>query len=147
MEIYVRVRYGQVLMKTFLLTDRHLSSGYVLTWPYLSVCMWRKERERLSHLSSSYKATRPVGLGSHPMNFISFQFSCSVMSDSLWSHEPKHTRPPCPLPTPRIYYNSCPLSWWFQPTISFSVIPFSVCPQSFPASGSFQMSQLFALGS
>ena len=77
---------------------------------------------------------------------LSVQFSHSVMSDSLWPHEPQHARPPCPLPTPRVYTNSCPLSWWCHPTISSSVISFSSCPQSFPASGSFQMSQLFASG-
>ena len=74
------------------------------------------------------------------------QFSCSVMSDSLWPHELQHTRPPCLSPTPRVYPNSCPLSWWRQPTISSSVVPFSSCPQSFPASRYFQMSQLFASG-
>ena len=67
------------------------------------------------------------------------------MSDSLWPHEPQHTRPPGPSPTPRVYPNSCPLSQWCHPTIS-SVVPFSSWPQSFPASGSFQMSQLFASG-
>ena len=75
------------------------------------------------------------------------QFSCSVVSDSLQPHELQHTRPPCPSPTPRVYSNSCPLSHWCHPTISSSVIPFSSCPQSFPASGSFQMSQLFPSGS
>ena len=74
------------------------------------------------------------------------QFSCSVVSNSLRPHEPQHARPPCPSPTPRVYKNSCPLSWWCHPTISSSVIPFSSCPQSFPASGSFQMSQLFTSG-
>ena len=74
----------------------------------------------------------------------SVQFSCSVMSDSLWPHGQQHTRPPCLKPTPRIYSNSCPLSRWCHPTISSSVVPFSSCLQSFPASGSFQMSQLFA---
>ena len=74
------------------------------------------------------------------------QFSHSVMSDSLWPHELQHARPPCPSPTPGIYPNSCPLSRWCHPTISSSVVPFSSCPQSFPASGSFQMSQLFASG-
>ena len=76
----------------------------------------------------------------------SVQFSHSVVSDSLWPHELQHTRSPCPSPTPGVYPNSCPLSWWCHPTISSSVIPFSSCPQSFPASGSFQMSQLFASG-
>ena len=74
----------------------------------------------------------------------SVQFSHSVMSDSLWPHGLQHTRPPCPSPTPGVYPNPCPLSRWCHPTISSSVIPFSSCLQSFPASGSFQMSQLFA---
>ena len=74
----------------------------------------------------------------------SVQFSRSVMSNSLWPHELKHARPPCPSPTPRVYANSCPLSQWCYPTVSSSVIPFSSCPQSFQASGSFQMRQLFA---
>ena len=68
------------------------------------------------------------------------------MSNSLWSHQPQHTRPPCPSPTPRAYSISCPLSQWYHPTISFSVVPFSSHPQSFAVSGSFQMSQLFAWG-
>ena len=80
----------------------------------------------------------------------SVQFSSvshSVMSDSLRPHEPQHARPPCPSPTPRVYPNPCPLSQWCRPTIVSSVIPFSSCPQSFPTSGSFPMSQLFASGS
>ena len=76
----------------------------------------------------------------------SVQFSYSVMSDSLWLHEPLHARPPCPSPTPGAYPNPCPLSWWCHPAISSSVIPFSSCSQSLPASGSFQMSQLFTSG-
>ena len=76
----------------------------------------------------------------------SVQFSCSVVSKSLWPHGPQHARPPCPSPTPGVYPNSCPLSQWCHPTISSSVIPFFSCLQSFPASGSFQMSQLFASG-
>ena len=75
----------------------------------------------------------------------SIHFSGSVTSDSLQPHGLQHTRLPCPSPTSRAYSNSCPLSRWCHPTISFSVIPFS-CLQSFPASGSFQMSQLFASG-
>ena len=74
------------------------------------------------------------------------QFSRSVVSDSLRPHEPQHAKPPCPSPTPRVYPNSCPLSWWCNPTISSSVDPLSSCPQSFPTSGSFQMSQLFTIG-
>ena len=75
----------------------------------------------------------------------SVQFNRSVMSDSLWPHESQHARPRCSSPTPGVHPNSCPLSRWCHPTISSSVIPF-FCPQSFPASGSFQMSQLFASG-
>ena len=78
--------------------------------------------------------------------FSSVQFSCSIVSDSLRTHGLQHTRPPCPSPNPRVYPNSCPLSWWYHPTISSSAVPFSTCPQSFPASGSFQMSQLFTSG-
>ena len=74
------------------------------------------------------------------------QFSCSVMSHSLQPHGLQHARLPCPSPTPRACPNSCPLNWWCHPTISSSVIPFSSCLQSFPASGSFPMSQLFASG-
>ena len=72
----------------------------------------------------------------------SVQFSLSAMSDSLRPHGLQHTRPPCPSPTP-VYSNSCPLSLWCHPTISSSVVPFSSCLQSFPASGAFQMSQFF----
>ena len=68
------------------------------------------------------------------------------MSNSLQPHEPQHTRPPCPLPTARVHPNPCLLSWWCHPTISSFVIPFSSCPQSLPASGSFPVSQLFAWG-
>ena len=84
----------------------------------------------------------------YPKNktIISIQFSCSVMSDSLWPHGLQHTRPPCPSPTPGVYPNSCSLSRWCHPTISSSVVPFSSHLQSFPASGSFQMSQLFTSG-
>ena len=76
----------------------------------------------------------------------SVQFSHSVMSDSLQPHWPQHTRPPCPSPTAGVHPNPCSLNQWCHPTILSSVIPFSSCPQSFPASGSFQMSQLFASG-
>ena len=75
------------------------------------------------------------------------QFSCSVMSDSLRPHELQHARPPCPSPTPGVYSNSCLLNQWCHLAISSSVVPFSSCPQSLPASGSFPMSQVFAWGS
>ena len=99
----------------------------------------------------------------HPLSFLIFksklnqvgwtsgigslvQFSHLVMSDSLWPHGLQHTRPPGPSPTPVVYSNSCSLGWWMHPTISSSVGPFSSCLQSFPASGSFPMSQFFASG-
>ena len=78
--------------------------------------------------------------------YCSVQFSCSVMSDSLWPHELQHPRPPCTSPTPGAYSNSCPSSRWCHPAISSSVVPLSSCSQSLPASGSFPMSQLFTWG-
>ena len=78
--------------------------------------------------------------------FSSVQFSCSVVSYSLQPHESQHTRPPCPSPTPRVHPNSCVLSRWCHPAISSSVVPFSSCPQSLPASGSLPMSRLFPWG-
>ena len=92
------------------------------------------------HTNSGHKIKCYKTYKSHPEIL---QFSHSVLSDSLWPHGLQHTRPPCPSQTPRIYSNSSPLSWWCHPTISSSVTPFSTCPQSFPASGSFPMSQLF----
>ena len=79
------------------------------------------------------------------MSFSSVQFSRSVMSDSLWPHEPQHARPPCPSPTPRVHPDSRPSSQWCHPAISSSVVLCS-CPKSLPASGSFPMSQLFTWG-
>ena len=78
--------------------------------------------------------------------YVSVQFTWSVVSDSLWPYESQHTRPPCPSPTPGVYSDSRPSSWWCHPTISSSVIPFSSCLQSFPALGSFPISQLFISG-
>ena len=78
--------------------------------------------------------------------FSTVQFGPSVVPDTLWPHEPQHTRPPYPSPTPGVHSNPCSSRQWCHPTISSSVILFSSCPQSFPASGSFQMSQLFTSG-
>ena len=78
--------------------------------------------------------------------FSSGRLSLSVVSNSLWSYKPQHARSPCPSPTPGVYPNPCPLSRWCHPTISSSVVPFSSCPQSLWASGSFPMSQPFASG-
>ena len=74
------------------------------------------------------------------------QFSHSVVSNSLRPNEPQHARPLFPSPTPGVHTNPCPLSWWCHPNIWSYIVPFSSCPQSFPASGSFQMSQLFISG-
>ena len=83
----------------------------------------------------------------YPPNFCqSVQFSHWVLSNSLWPHGLQHTRPPCPSPTSGVYPNSCPLSQWCHPTISSSVVPFSSCLQSFPASGFFPMGQFFTSG-
>ena len=108
--------------------------------------------ERLSLFSLVYDGSSRWGLqkvirsrGWSPHEWDSVHFSCSVVSDSLQPHELQHTRLPCPLPTPEVYPNSCPLSRWCHPTISSSVVPFSSCLQSFPASGSFQISQFFTL--
>ena len=75
---------------------------------------------------------------------VEVQFSCSFVSDSLQPHESQHARLPCPSQTPRVYPNLWPSSQWCHPAISSSVVPFSSCPQPFPASGSFQMSKFFA---
>ena len=94
---------------------------------------------------SKIKSTS-VNINLYVFQFSSVQFSCSVMSDSLRPHEWQHARPPCPSPTPRVHSDSHPSSQWCHPAISSSVVPFSSCPQSLPASESFPMSQLFALG-
>ena len=96
------------------------------------------------HILKSYKV-----LYGPPISFSVFhsvQFSHSVVSDSLPPHEPQHARPPCPSPTPGVHPIPCLFSRWCHPTISSSVFPFSFYPQSFPASGSFPMSQLFPSG-
>ena len=110
-----------------------LLNWFIWGWPKSSFgLMWKMVQKNLNKLSFA-----------NPICY--FCCCCSVaQSDSLWPHEPQHTRPPCPSPTPRVHPNPCPLSRWCHPTISSSVIPFSSCPQSFPASGPFLMSQLFA---
>jgi len=92
-----------------------------------------------------------TGVGSHALlqgifPYSIYQFSCSVVSNSLWPHGLQHAMLPSPSPTPGACSNSCLLGWWCHPTISSSVFPFSSCLQSFPASGSFPMHQLFASG-
>ena len=125
----------------FLLCHIHLASGGILL---ISICSSLSLFLQCGLLFPSF-----IRLFYSYLNFSDFssvQFSHSVVSDSLRPHELQHARPPCPSPTPGIHPNPCPLSWWCHPVISSSVIPFSSCPQSFPASGSFPMSQLFASG-
>ena len=99
--------------------------------------------QRVGHNWSSLAQTL---LYSAKQGFSSVQFSRSVVYDSLRPHESQYTRPPCPSPAPRVHPNSRPSSRWCHPAISSSVVPFSSCPQSLPASESFPMSQLFAWG-
>ena len=103
---------------------------------------------KLYKLFMSFHSTGLLELKSSFKQIIwySVQFSCSVVSNSLQPHELQHARPPCPSPTPRVHPDSRPLTWWCHPGISSSLVSFSFCPQSLPAAGSFQMSQLFALG-
>ena len=99
--------------------------------------------QSLSHVwlfLTPWTAAHQASLSFIVSQFSSVQFSRSVVSDSFRPHGLQHTRPPCPSPTPRVYSNPCPLSWWCHPTISSSVVPFSSCLQSFPASGFFLMS-------
>ena len=120
------------------------------TWPVL----WRptalsrtntKKRCLFHHRESKYKGKNSRDTQNNKQVW-PVPFSCSVASNSLWPHGMKQTKSPCSSPTLWVYSNSCPLSWWRHPTISSSVVPFSSCFQSFPASGSFQMNQLFASG-
>ena len=98
------------------------------------------------HIYTSSPCTTALFKFSQLQKFSSFQFSHSVLSDSLRPHDSQHARPPCPSLSPKVHSNSCPSSWWRHPAISSSVVPFSSCPQSLPASESFPMSQLFAWG-
>ena len=100
-----------------------------------SLLMRMKEESEKAGLKLNMKKSNIMASG--PIS--SVQFSRSVVSNSLQLHGLQHARPPCSSPTPRIYPNSCPLSWWCHPTISSSVVPFSSCLQSFPASQSFQI--------
>ena len=133
-------------MLRILLEDTLISCFYFTQVGRLTNGYWSKWKKSIlafntgfpkSHLQSSC-----VELTVHFL----IHFSHSFVSDSLQPHGLQHTRSPCPSPTPRVYPNSCPLSQWCHPTFSFSTIPFSSCPQSFPSSGSFQMSQFFASG-
>ena len=109
----------------------YLVSSY--QWGSEGEGVWGSEMGRVGVVSTMFSS----------LKISSVQSSHSAMSDCLQPHGPQHARPPCPSPTPGVYSNSCPLSRWCHPTISSSVVPFSSCPQPFPASGSFPVSQFF----
>ena len=112
--------------------------------PYSIVFLWPKKLHGMD-IPLSFIHTS-VNRHSFKVAFSSVKFSRSLVSDSLQPHELQHARPPCPSSTPGVYSNSCPSSQWCHPAISSSVVPFSSCPQSLPASRSFQVSQFFTSG-
>ena len=130
-------RYWDKLRHNFKFKQKFIPIGQYQT---------RSGQERATNRSRGEAIITKRQKQSKELQFCSVQFSCSVVSNSLQPHGLQHTMLPSPSPTPGVYSNSCPLSQWCHPTISFSVIPFSSCLQSFPTSGSFQMSQLFASG-
>ena len=111
------------------------------SFDFLIECSFIKAKSRQRTFSQCLKSLRE-GI----LSFTSVQFSRSFVSHSLRPRESQHARPPSPSPTPGVHPNSCPLSGWCHPAISPSVVPYSSCPQSLPASGSFPMSQLFTSG-
>ena len=127
------VRTGHGTTDCFQIGKR-VRQGYIL-----SPCLFNLYAEYIMRNAGLEEAQAGIKISS-------VQFSCSVMSDSLQPHESQHARPPCPSPTLRVYPNLCPSSRWCHPAISSSVILFSSCPQSFPASGSSPMSQFFSWG-
>ena len=124
---------------------RVLEWGAIAFSTHIHTQTQKKRRERGS-ADKEKRRKKKILPNKNVAHFNSFQFSRLVMSDSLRPHELQHTRPPCPSPTPGVHWDSCPLSQWCHPAISSSVIPFSSCPQSLPASESFPMSQLFTWG-
>ena len=112
----------------------YLKSSFICMYEVRNIFFKYKNKVKLIDIQKKYQLNTSV------------QFSHSVMSDSLQPHESQDTRPPCPSPTPRVHSDSCPSSQWCHPAISSSVVPFSSCPQSLPASESLPMSQLFSWG-
>ena len=111
------------------------------------VCPWIRNAGNEPMCKATWPSAAGHGDADRAQGIFSVQFSHSVLSDSLRPHELQHARPPCPSSTPGVDPNPCSLSQWCHPAISSSVVPFSSYPQSFPASGSFQMSQFFTSGS
>ena len=131
----------------------HQWSSYQIWVPLNQSTLWciirtysKAEYNLVMNPTMVYLVKMQSHLVKHHSSISSVQFSHSVVSDSLRPHELQHARPPCPSPTPGVYPNPCPLSQWWHQSMSSSVISFSSCPRSFPASGSFPMSQLFASG-
>ena len=124
--------------------DIHMQENKTASLFYIIHENQLKMEKRLKYMIWNCKTPRKKHKGRSPSH--SVQFSYSIVSVSLPPHGLQHARPPCPSPTPGVYSNSCPLSRWCHPTISSSFVPSSSCLQSFPASGFFQMSQLFTLG-
>ena len=120
-----------------------LQYGWTLKTCYVKKAIHKRPYIIWFHLYEMSKIDKSIKIKDR---FSSVQFNRSVVSDSLQSHESQHARPPCSSPTPGVYSNSRPSSRWCHPAISSSVLPFSSCPQSLPASGSFPMSQLFTWG-
>ena len=132
---YLSLLYENLRLMTFLQNPHWNSHFLIKSFLLLLISVMRK----FSLTISLPKFCQQKNL----LNMLSVQFSRSAVSDTLWPHELQHTRPPCPSPTPRVYSNLCPPSQWCHPAILSSVVPFSSCPQSLPASESFPMNQLF----
>ena len=131
--------YTSLIMLIFLILQMRKLRVQVFKWLSQWECSLRNVRIKATPGSSDWHHC----LQRSVLAVLSVQFSRSVVSDSLQPHESQHARPPCPSPTPRVHSDSRPLSRWCHPAISSSVVPFSSCPQSLPASESFPISQLF----
>ena len=142
MPLHILVRAELIFYALCILTSRSIFTD-ANVFPNSYVQSLRGIRDMQIHI---YAHACLYTIHLHTHMYSSDQISCSVVSDSLRPHESKHARPPCPSPTPRVHWDSRPSSQWCHPAISSSVIPFSSCPQSIPASESFPMSQPFAWG-
>ena len=138
----------------FFQLKKKTKTNFFWNWEMMPLGRWYRWLLRRAHRPSIVVILHQGPHNDHAMNIQVYhhsskktvQFSHSVMSNSLWPYESQHAKPPCPSPTPGVYPNLCPSSRWCHPAISSSVVPFSSCPQSLPASGSFPVSQLFAWG-
>ena len=138
--VLIQYDWWRIFQCAILIIFRTLINKIDWTW-----CMCRKITKSYFFSQMGYHSII-LSLSGLPRVISSIQFSRSVLSNSLWPHESQHARSPCPSPTPGVYSNSCSSCRWCHPAISSSVVPFSSCPQSLPASGSFPMNQLFTWG-